>query len=380
MPSYELVIEPKTPAAPSKAQRAPAEPKTRQFHAQLLAYVAANAWWEGGQANTETVRPVWLMLAVTERAARPFVSNLQAGCRATIQPCHDSLAWGASPEGAIELLRSAGYRYLTLKLKGLASDTVSVITAYLPDLVTRDPGMIDREGVGFLALTSRRWINLMLNAEAPPPGVDPLASWQMPGTGGPPAPVMQPAEPGGVALGGWLGLSWAERRRRWQKVAAHLRALGRIGGGQRGPVFAERDLLALLPQAVHVVSYLDQHTASPIRATLSFMQQLFVAGLHEGILTMAYPVPAGRRVLAPREAGEGADQWAWARHDLGFVAYNTDAVGLAPPIACRCPHSRLDAFLQQQLDLYFKRQATLGALAEEQDWSAPPATSPRQAA
>jgi hypothetical protein len=257
---------------------------------------------------------------------------------------------------------------------------VSVITAYLPDLVTRDPGMIDREGVGFLALTSRRWINLMLNAEAPTPGVDPLAPWQMPSAEAPPARRIQPAESGGAIVDGWLAMSWAERRKLWQKVAAHMRALDQIGGGQRGPVFAQQDLLALLPQAVHVVSYLDQHTASPIRATLSFMLQVFVAGLQEGILTMAYPVPAGRRVLAPREAGEGADQWAWARHDSGFVAHNTEAVGLAPPIACRCPHSRLDAFLQQQLDLYFTQQATLGALAEEQDWSTPPAAGPRQAA
>src|SRR5690242_15179969 len=231
MPSYELVIEPKTPVAPSKSRRARAEPKTRQFHAQLLAYVAANAWWEGGQANTENVRPVWLMLVATERAARPFVSNLQAGHRATIQPCHDSLAWGTNPEGYVELLRSAGYRYLTLKLKGLASDTVSVITAYLPDLVTRDPGMIDREGVGFLAFTSRRWINLMLNAEAPTPGVDPLAPWQMPSAEAPPARVVQPAETGSATLDGWLAMGWAERRRLWQKVAAHLRALDQIGGG-----------------------------------------------------------------------------------------------------------------------------------------------------
>jgi hypothetical protein len=196
----------------------------------------------------------------------------------------------------------------------------------------------------------------------------------------PPAPVIQPADPGGEVLGGWLAMSWEARRRLWEKVAAHLRALGRIGIGQRGPLFAEQDLLALFPQAVHVVSYLDQHTASPIRATLSFMLQVFVAGLQEGILTMAYPVPAGRRVLNAREVRAADDPWAWARHDPGFVGYNTDAVGLAPPIACRCPHSRLDAFLQQQLDLYFTRQTTLGALAEEQDWSTPPATSPRQAA
>jgi hypothetical protein len=191
--------------------------------------------------------------------------------------------------------------------------------------------------------------------------------------------VLQPADPGGVALGGWLAMSWAGRRRLWEKVAAHLRALGRIGVGKRGPVFAERDLLALLPQAVHVVSYLDQHTASPIRATLSFMLQVFVAGLQEGILTMAYPIPAGRRALASREVREADYPWAWARHDPGFVAYNTDAVGLAPPVACRCPHSRLDVFLQQQLDLYFTRQATLGVLAEEQDWAAPAASAPQAA-
>ncbi|HMA37993.1 MAG TPA: hypothetical protein VKY74_26320 [Chloroflexia bacterium] len=378
MPSYELVIEPKTPAAPGKSRRAQAEPKTRQFHAQLLAYVTANAWWEGGQANTDNVRPVWLMLAATERAARPFVSNLQAGYRATIQPCRDALTWGGSPEGYLELLKSAGYRYITLKLKGMASDTVSVMTAYLPELVTLDPGMIDRVGVAFLALTSRRWIAAMLNPEAAPAGGELLAAWSRPDDQpAPPSPVIQAATDAGPAA--WMAMSQEARRLYWRKVAAHLRALGRIGPvpAGRGPTFAEPDLLALLPQAVHVVSYLDHHTASPIRATLSFMLQVFLAGLQEGILTLAYPVPAGRRAPTQPAAGEAGDPWAWARHDPGFVAYNTDAVGLAPPIACRCPHTQVDDFLQQQLDLYFAKQATLGPLAEEQDLPRQPAAARR---
>src|SRR5205085_11184399 len=99
-----------------------------------------------------------------------FVRNLQDGNRAVVLPATDS-AWAGSPEGYVEVPKGRGetkFRYLTLRLKGVAPDVVQAVTAYLPPLFKLDPGMIDREAVRFVVLTSRAWIGLMLDPEAQP--------------------------------------------------------------------------------------------------------------------------------------------------------------------------------------------------------------------
>jgi hypothetical protein len=35
-------------------------------------------------------------------------------------------------------------------------------------------------------------------------------------------------------------------------------------------------------------------------------------------------------------------------------------VGLAPPVACRCPHATLDTFLAAEVERYFAAQARSG--------------------
>ena len=124
---------------------------------------------------------------------------------------------------------------------------VHVVTAYLPPLVRLNPGMIDREVVRFLALTSRAWIDLMLSPEAHPafagraphmiaeaaPDAPPwayLLDAPDPPTGG------EGTAPGGAAppIAAWVGAPPAARARQWRKVVAHLEALGRLGPGRRG--------------------------------------------------------------------------------------------------------------------------------------------------
>ena len=41
--------------------------KTRQFQAELLAYVQGDTLWEGGKAATDNIRPVWAMFAGSEQ-------------------------------------------------------------------------------------------------------------------------------------------------------------------------------------------------------------------------------------------------------------------------------------------------------------------------
>jgi hypothetical protein len=318
MRSYELVIEPRPPAAPlGSAPRAPT--KTRAFRATYLAHICANPWRPGGEASADATRPAWLLFAAPERAARPFVANLQTGHRALLQPYDAGGGWRGGSPVALELLKSAGYRFLWQRVPGGAAGAVALVTAYLPELFALDPGLIDPAGVAFLALTPTWWIAREQARLA--------------------------TDSGATAA-----------------VGAHLAALGLLGapwpGG--GPPWTAEELLALLPQAVHVVTYLERRTTRPLVSAPAFALQLFLAALERGILTMAHPTDPGGRLPAGRPgAPAGADdRWAWGRAAAppGFVECQTAAVGLAPPVACRVDHPTLDAFLGAEVTRYFAAQ------------------------
>lgn len=309
MDSWQLVIEPQAAAAATTRRRG-TPPKSRRFQVSYLAHICANGWWSGGQATADATRPVWLVCAGTERATRPFVANLQTGHRAALVPYRPDQALTPSPVARIELLKSAGYRFLWQRLTGGSDGPLVLVTAYLPELFVLDPGMIDPEGIAFLALTPTWW-----------------------------------AEQERAAL--------AHDTATRTTVVAHLKALaGRGRDTWRG--FTPETWLDLLPQAVHVVSFLERRTPRPLVSTPAFTLQLFLAGLEQGIWTRPLPTTAGgtRPLAAP------ADEWAWAYHtdSAPVVAHNAEAVGLEPPIACRTTQAQLDAFLAAQVTRYFAVQ------------------------
>jgi hypothetical protein len=311
MESYQLEIEPKTPAQTARRSRHP--PKTRRFQVTYLAHLCANAWWSGGQAAADATRPVWLLVAATERAARPFVANLQTGHRAVLVPYRPDQTFTPSPLAQMELLKSAGYRFLWQRLTGGPDGPLALVTAYLPDLFMLDPGLIDPTGVAFLALTP---------------------TW------------------------------WAEREAAILRqdvttcttITQHMGTLQRQSsnqGGWRG--WAPDRLLTLVPQAVHCTSFLERRTSRPLVSTPAFALQLFLAGLEKGLLTLPQPAEPGRAY--PRPAPE--DEWSWARHpgSTPVTAYGLTAAGLEPVVACRTTHEALDAFLAAEVEQYFAVQA-----------------------
>ncbi len=313
MESYELVIEPKTSTAPTRRRRAPA--KTRAFRVVYLAHLCANAWWPGGQAAADTTRPVWLMFTASERAARPFVANLQTGHRAALVPYRPN-GYSPAPVATLELLKSAGYKFLWQRLVGGAEGPLALVTAYLPDLFVLDPGLIDPTGVRFLALTPTWWAA----REAAALAAEPVAS---------------------------------------TALLAHLRALAGRAGSGAWRAWSQADWLRLVPQAVHAMSYVERRTPRPLVSTPAFMTQIFLAGLETGLWTLAVPAGAGER--GPRRDPDLTDRWAWARggSDSPAVEYQTGAVGLEPPVACRTTHAALDTFLAAEVERYFAVQSTI---------------------
>ena len=331
MPSFEVIIEPKEPKEPKTPPKATARrkapkavAKTREFRAGLVGYVAANDWWSGGSTGADNIRPVYVTFLAGEGAMRPFLANLRLGRRALIQPYQDQLTYGGrAPTGYLELLKSAGYQALEQRVTGGPQGALLFSTLYLPAVCTLDPGLIDPTGIRFVALTPQAWIRAQ------------QASFS--------------ADSAAVAA-----------------VAAHVQALGLVGARRPagGSPWTLADLLALVPQAVHTVAYLERRTTRPLVNTVAFSLQLFLAGLEAGLFSLPHPVDAGTRTLRYRPGDyDPADSWHWARHTgdpyQSFFADGVAALGLAAPVACHRPHAAIDPFLAGQVTRYFAAQQQL---------------------
>jgi hypothetical protein len=124
--------------------------KGRSFKANLLGFVTADHLWEGGRTDSSAIRPIVLVVAASEAQMGPFVANLRGGRKAV----EEQAFRGARGGKRFELLRSAGYAFAWQRFPEGA-----VVTAYLPDLIRLDPGMVDPTGARFLLLPSAAWVD-----------------------------------------------------------------------------------------------------------------------------------------------------------------------------------------------------------------------------
>ncbi len=123
--------------------------KGRAFSALYMASVQADSLWSGGQATTDNLRPVWLLVATTDDQVRPFMANLRLGRKAAF--VSDRSAMIKRDVGRVELLKSARYRVETQRTPhGTAA------LAFLPELFALDPGMVDPEGLSFCMLLAQK--------------------------------------------------------------------------------------------------------------------------------------------------------------------------------------------------------------------------------
>ena len=123
--------------------------KGRSFQATLLAWVEAPALFEGGAAETNNNRPVWISFATSEQESRMFAANFMHG---RIAKCDNSSRYGRDVGTRFQLLKTAGYQAHVKKVGGGV-----VTTAYLPDLFYLDPGMVDPKEIRFVLLSSAAW-------------------------------------------------------------------------------------------------------------------------------------------------------------------------------------------------------------------------------
>lgn len=118
--------------------------KSRSFRAVLLAEAFCEALVNPGN----TLRPAWMMLAASHAEVGPFVANLRAGRKAEIA----GTGYGRRGD-RYEFLRSLGYAFASQRLRD-----ATVITAYLPEFVALDPGMVDPAGAKFFLIAERAWL------------------------------------------------------------------------------------------------------------------------------------------------------------------------------------------------------------------------------
>mgnify|MGYP003553524990 CR=1 FL=1 len=101
--------------------------KGHAFEATLVSYVLADGLWSGGEARSDTRRPVYAMLAGDETTMRFFLANVREGRK-----------FGIPGDGSSK--------------KGVA------VEVYLPALFRRDLGMVDPTDVAFVVLPPRWWL------------------------------------------------------------------------------------------------------------------------------------------------------------------------------------------------------------------------------
>lgn len=203
--------------------------KGRSFSAELLCFVTADHLWDGGRTNSSALRPVVMVIAGSDAQMGPFVANLRGGRKAV-----ESSSYRSRGDRRFELLRSAGYAFAWQRFPEGA-----VVTAYLPDLIRLDPGMVNPAGAKFLLLPAKEWVG---------------------------------AELARIDVDG---------------LVAHADAVGLIGG--RWGVSAE-EARDFAPLASLFVAYLDRRVRAPIVADARFHMQVLLACIERG-----YAVYVGQR-------------------------------------------------------------------------------------
>jgi hypothetical protein len=281
------------------ARQGAKKPKTRSFTAVLLSFVTADLLWEGGQASANEKRPVYLSVAQTDAAMRPFLANLLAGQKAEILGRHSG--YDDAGGNKLRLLKSAGYRTAVQRFNG-----TTIVHIWLGELFDLEPGMVDDEMCRFIS--------------APP---------------------------------GW----WCDEQsqnlsgKQIDDVLAHMEALGLLGGGAsrlNTPGGFDRDeLVALVPAAVHFTAMLDRRTRRPLVNDLAFSVQLYMAAL--GYKLASYETADSYR----------SRRWDRASWCYGFVVEDYTGRAFPSPIIFRANRADLDTFLAEQVQLY---QATKGGI------------------
>ncbi len=249
---HHLTIAPPEPKTPTASR------KGRSFGAEKVCHITANAMWEGGRADTQTIRPVLLRLLGTESGLRAFTANVRMG-RPMEVPSGKS--YGHDAPTRYECLRSAKYTYTTQRTPDGA-----ICTIYQSALLALDPGLMDPELISFVCLTP---------------------DW-------------------------WTVAQFATIR----QDAALCQALVRAGQ-LIDPDTKADTLLGLAPHAMRVAAYLEKRTRRPMPAGIPFALALLLAAHQAGLLEHAVAQSYSRYAVKNSKRRTGLQEDGCAAAGIG---------------------------------------------------------------
>ncbi len=207
---------------------------------------------------------------------------------------HSNHSSRGGDEERLEFLKSVGYQVTWQR-----ETEGSIVTLFHPDLFRLDPGMVDPAGIQFVLLVPTDW------SEAQTVEVE--------------------------------------------AAVTHVRALAPTVD----PCFLE----SLVPTAYLFAAFLDRRTRCPLVSDGRFYLQLLVASLDQGLAS-----------LAGNCARYNQDRREWghnSRHgfnvEVGGERYSRESIetiGLRHAISFHASHEQFEAFLAEQVALFFERAVT----------------------
>lgn len=173
----------------------------------------------------------------------------------------------------------------------------SLVTFYHPELFRLDPGLIDPEGVHFVLLVPSDWSQAQqVDAAAP---------------------------------------------------VRHVRALS--------PHLDEALLTSMVPAAYLFAAYLDRRTRCPLVADGRFYLQLLTAALEKGIASLPGNDIRHTSMYSREEWGRHAHHSFDIQIGDRYDRLGLDAIGLQHAISVRAKHAEFEAFLAEQVTLFYSR-------------------------
>ena len=258
------------------------EKKSRSFGSFLASTIIADELWSGGEATTEHIRPVFLILTSTEQELRFFTTNLKCGNLASFP----RRGYGRKAGDQLELLKTAGYKYIFQKNIDLQG--ASAVTIYLPQLIEPEPSCaIDGNSCKFVCLTPQAWYTQQLAKISDEQRIEYISFI----------------------------------RSAYTAINLSL------------DVIPDIDIINLLPIAARFSFYLDRRIPYPIIADMKFYLLLLFEFLRNKAASLVQTNESSSHYY---QNSSTTDPWIWARNRTfsSFEAESISDFGFLQPIAC----------------------------------------------
>lgn len=239
-----------------------------------------------------------------------------AGSDAELRPFAANLKLGRKAEKDINRFSRRGgdtERYEFLRSVGYhmawqREPEGALVTLFHPELFRLDPGMVDPLGLSFMMLVPQEWVASQT--------VD----------------IREPVQ-------------HIKRMKRKEFKTCPLK---------------DDELAALVPTAYLFAAYADRRTRCPLIADGRFYLQILIAALTQGMVSR----PGDNLTY-----NYNREEWGF-KNAHGFHAVGLENVGIAHALAAKASHADFEAFLAEQVSLFFDYTGDFVSVAQRVDLSA----------